>query len=131
MKLFDHLNNLTRNKKTPDFEIEEIEKSYDPFMISRFISMFEVWIPLVNIINTRKLPKEIHYKFLLNMLPQSGVSFTNYIKKKKEDDTTIEMKELLMKHFEFGTNDLEVALSILNDKQIEKILDMYRYGKVK
>lgn len=130
MNIFDHLNNLTRNKIIPDFSDEDILKSYEPYMINRFLSMFDHWIPIIEIVNQHKLDKENHYRFLFNLLPQVSVKF-NYISKKKKD-VKEEEKELLMRYFEFGEKDLEVCLRILDQKQIDSIISKYKdVGKVK
>lgn len=131
MNIFDHLNNLTAKKIIPDFSLEEIEKSYEPYMINRFLSMFDVWIPIVELVNEFKMPKEAHYKFLFNLLPQTNARFNNYIKKKINDDLSEERKNLLMKHFDFGSNDLECALTILTEKEIEEICKKYEFGKTR
>lgn len=128
--LFDHLNNLTRNKIFPDFSDEEISKSYDCYMINRFLSFFEIWLPIVQVLNqTKNLTKEAHYRFLFNVLPKTYVSFNNYIKKKK--DTSEEQKILIMRYFNFSKSDLNCALDVLTEKQIEDICDKFKSGKVR
>lgn len=131
MNIFDHLNGLTYKKTFPDFGLEEVDKSFEPYMINRRISMFETWIPIVELMNEYKIPKEVHYRFLFNLLPQKSVSFKNYLSKKKNDEVAEERKQILMKHFNFGSNDLECALSILTEEQISEICDKYSFGKVK
>lgn len=130
MTIFEHLNNLTRNKIIPDFNNEEILKSYDPFMINRFLSFFEIWLPIIQLVNqTKNLSKENHYRFLFNILPKTSVNFNNYIKKKK--DVSEEQKKLVMKYFNFGDGDLKDALDVLTDKQIENICNKFKSGKVR
>lgn len=131
MKIFDHLQNLTSKKIVPDFELEEVNKSYDNYMINRFISMFDAWLPIVELVNEHKLPKETHYRFMFNLLPKMNVSFRNYISKKKNDELLEDQKAILMKHFDFGTNDLECALAILTEEQIKTICNKYNYGKTR
>ena len=100
--LFSHLNNLTRDKVFPDFSLDEVEKSYQPYMINRYISMVDMWIPIVQLVNkTQGLTKEQHYRFLFNILPKTSVRF-NYLKKGKKDEAGEDRKKLLMKHFKFG-----------------------------
>ena len=130
MDIFYHLANLTSKKIFPDFSLEEVDKSYVPYMINRWLSMNEVFIPIVQLVNQNKnLPKEQHYRFLFNLLPQTYIRF-NYLKKKK-NELEDEKRELLMKHFDFGKNDLECLLSIYSEEQIQKILDKYQSGKVR
>jgi len=130
MDLFDHLSNLTIKKIVPDFSLEEVNKSYDIYMINRFVSMIEAWIPIVELVNEISLSKETHYTFLMNMLPKANVKF-KYLSKKKNDKVFEEQKEILMKYFDFGTRDLECALYILTEEQIKNICKKYSYGKTK
>ena len=131
MNIFDHLNNLTFGKKMPDFTNEEVSKTYDQFMINKFLSMFQAWVPIIEIANKYKFPNNIHFILVSSLLPKANVSFNNYIKKKKSNDVFDEQKELLMKYFEFGTNDLEAALDILTEEQIKNICDKYKFGKTR
>lgn len=130
MKIFDHLTNLTAKKITPDFQLDEVKKSYDIYMINRFVSTFEHWIPIVELMNHYSIPKEAHYQFMLNILPKMNVSFTGYISTKKKN-VDEERRQILIKHFDFGSRDLDCALSILTDEQIEEICKKYQYGKTK
>ena len=132
MTLFDHLENLTRRKIYPDFSLEEVHKSYDPYMINRFLSMFDSWIPIVELTNRgAKWDKEAHYRFLFNLIPQVSVNFGNYIKKKK-NEVKDEERQLLLKYFGFGKNDLDSALEILTTDQINEIIKKYKdVGKVR
>ncbi len=125
------MNNLTQYKIIPDFGLDDVNKSYDPYQVNRFISMFEAWLPIVDLVNEHKMPKEAHYKFLLHMLPKTSVSFKNYIKKKKVNELFEEQKEILMNHFNFGTNDLEYALEVMTKEDIQEICDKYKFGKTR
>lgn len=131
MNIFDHLNNLTFDKKMPDFSIEEVSKTYDQFMINKFLSMFDVWIPIIEIANRYRIPNNIHFMLVSGLLPKTNVRFDNYIKKKKSNDVLDEQREILLKYFEFGTNDLEAALDILTEEQINNICDKYKFGKTR
>lgn len=131
MELFDFLGNITQKKEFLDFNNEEIEKTYSPFMINRFLSMKIMFIPIIELLNqTKNLSKSAHYRFLYNVIP-SGFVKLNYIKKKKSEDLEDSTKQLLMRHFEFGANDLECALQILSSEQVEDILSKYKSGKTR
>lgn len=128
MEIFDHLNNLTQTKKEPDFSSDEFKKEYKKYMINRFISMCEFFIPVVNEINKYDIPDEVHYNYYLNMLPQRKVFF-NYIKKKKDLDE--EEKKYIAHYFEVGKKEAENYINILDDDQIMEILNIYKYGRNK
>lgn len=126
MELFDYLKALTERNEDLDFDNEEIRKGYQPYMINRFVSMSEVFIPVVNEINRYDLPKDTHYRYFFSILPKRR-QFFKYIKKKK--DLTVTEKKLIAKYFEVGLNEAEKYIQLLDEKQIKEILDIHRYGK--
>jgi len=126
MKLFEFLNSMTFRKDDLDFTNDEIKKSYIPFMINRWISMCEAYLPVVNEINKYDLPKEIHYEFFKSLLPKRKQYF-NYIKKQKDLDIT--EKRIIAKYFQVGLKEAEEYIKILDNSQIKEILEIYRYGK--
>lgn len=126
MELFDYLKSLTEKNEDLDFDNEEIRKGYQPFMISRFVSMVEIFTPIVNEINRYDVPKNVHFKFYYSVLPKRK-QFFNYIKKKK--DLTQNEKILIANYFEVGLKEAEKYIQILDDKQINEILNIFKYGK--
>lgn len=93
--------------------------------------MYDAFLPIIELANQYNLDKKTHYALLFNLLPQESLSFNNYIKKKK-NEVLEEEKELLMKYFQFGKNDLEVAMGLLEKSQIDCIILKYKnVGKVK
>jgi len=126
MELFDYLKALTEKNEDLDFDNEEISKGYQPFMINRFVSMAEVFIPIVNEINRFDVPKEVHFNYLFSILPKRR-QFFNYIKKKK--DLSLQEKRTIATYFEVGMDDAERYIQLLDDSQIKEILEVYRYGQ--
>ncbi len=128
MTIFDHLNNLTQNKEMIDENDSETIKSFDPYMATRFVSMQQIFVPLCNEINKHyyDLSKIDVYRILFYTLPKKK-SFFSYIKKPKE--TFKKEKECISKYWQFGSRDLELALTILNEEQIEEIVKKYDVGK--
>ena len=129
MNLFDHLSNLTVNKIDYDVTNDEMDKTYAPYMINRFISMSEIYLPLVNEINRcQNLPKEAHYTYFKNVLPKRKLYF-KYLKKKneiKEND-----KEMLCKYFKIGPRQVDEYISILTKEQVKIIVDKYQKNRSK
>ena len=124
--LFDHLHNLTLSKKGFDVNNEEEFKSYNNYMINRFVSMSDMYIPIVNEINKYELPKDVHHRFFRKTLPKRKQYF-GYIKQKKEiDDDT---KELLCEYFQCANGELEHHLQILTTEQIKTITDIYKHRR--
>ena len=131
LNIFDHLKNLTINKKQADFNSNEVDKSYKPYMINRYVSMSFMYIHDVLPLNIlSNIPKETHYRYLFNVLPKKSVFF-NYIKGKKEKGISEEDMIILEKHFNTGTKDLELILEDMEKTDIKEICDMYKkFGKV-
>ena len=126
MELFDYLNAFTFQKLDLDFNNDEINKKYQPFLINRFVSMAEIFIPLVNEINRYNVPKSAHYRYYLQSLPKRKQYF-KYIKKAKDLD--LDQKKLIAEYFEVGLKDAERYINIMEEKEIQDILDVFKYGK--
>lgn len=124
MKLFDHLNNLTVNKIEFDPMNDEMTKSYTPYMINRFISMSELYLPIVNEINKcQNIPKESHYRYFNTILPKRRQYF-KYIKKKTEIDD--KDRDLLCKYYKVGPRQVDEYIDILTEEQIQIIVNKYK-----
>jgi len=127
MELFDYLKALTERNDFVDFDNEEVRKDYQPYMISRFISMAEVFTQVVNEINRfSDIPKETHFRYFFSVLPKRR-QFFKYIKKKK--DLNQDEKFIIANYFEVGLNDAERYIQILDESQIKEILELHRYGR--
>ena len=123
LKLFDHLNNLTTEKKEFDPNNDEQASSYSPYMINRFVSMDKSYLNLVNEVNQYDLPKEVHYNFFLKVLPKRKHYF-KYMKSAKywpED-----VKDKISRYYECGMNDVETHLTVLTEEQVNDIISIYR-----
>ena len=127
--IFQHLKNLTEKKEPWDARNDERVKSYDNFMINRFLSMVELFIPLVNQANRYpNISKEAHYNFFLSVLPKRQFYF-KYIKKEKELNK--ESKEAIAEYFEIGKKEVDSYIEQLTEHQIEQIVKKFEGGKTK
>jgi len=126
INLFKHLENLTFNKVEFDPLDDNQTKEYEPYMINRYVSMCEFYIPLVNAINKYDISKETHYRFLLASLPKRK-QFFKYMSRAK--DLLKDEKNKISKYFECGTRDLEEYLNILTEEQINNIVRKFDGGK--
>jgi hypothetical protein len=88
--------------------------------------MVEAYIPLVNEINRYDVPKNTHYNFFYSTLPKKK-HFFKYIKKSKEID--LEDKKCIAKYFEIGLRETEEYIKILEPDQIQKIIDVFKFGR--
>jgi hypothetical protein len=126
MEIFDYLKALTDGNENLDFDNDEIEKNYQPYMINRFISMCDLYVPIVNEINKYDIPKKAHFQYFFSILPKRK-QFFNYIKKKK--DLNENQKIILCNYFQIGKKEVDEYIRLLDESQIEEILEIYRYGK--
>jgi len=129
INIFSFLNGMTETKEMFDFDNDEIRKEYSQFMINRFVSMTDIFVPVVNQINRfQNIPNHIHYEFFRSFLPKRK-QFFKYIKKEKEINN--EQKECIKKYYEIGEKELPGYLEILTKEQIEKIVKKYEHGKTR
>lgn len=126
MELFDYLNALTHKKEDLDFNNDEVRKGYNNYIINRFISMSEVYVPVVDEINRYDLPKSTHFRYFHAFMPKRKHYF-KYIKKHK--DLTVDEKKIIAKHFEVGLRDAEKYIEVLDQKELNSIIELYKYGK--
>ena len=124
--IFEILKNLTYEKKELYFDSEDIKSDYSQILVNRWISMCEAYLPIVNRINKcRNIPDEIHYKYYLNVLPQRKQYF-EYLKKESKQD--IQVKRMIARYFDCNIKEAEDYLRKLSDKEIQKIINTFKYG---
>ena len=124
MEIFDVLDSFTKDKTENPFNNLEFDKMYNPYLINRWVSTTEVFLPLVNLINRYdNIPKENHYEYLKNTLPQRKFYF-RFPKLKK--DINNKTKNNIIKYFECGQEDFEVIINTLSDDIIEIINSKYK-----
>lgn len=91
MNIFDIINDIAFSKKTrTNFNLEE-EKSIQPFLLNRWMSMLDPSAALIvnETLNKygRNLSSHECYKFLINVLPKYKFRRIEYIKKPKSKDS--------------------------------------------
>jgi hypothetical protein len=125
MILFDYLASLTYRKEQLDFSNEEVSKEYSAYWINRWLSMVEIFLPIVKVVNQYNIPKDVHYDLYLSCLPKRKYYF-QYIK--KTNDLNIEDKQYIAKHFDINIRDVDDALKILSEKEAKEIINIYKQG---
>jgi len=124
--IFDFLKGMTQNKEVLDFNDNSIQRNYSPFIVDKYVSMVNLFLPVANAMNkTRDLPKKMHYEFYKSVLPKKNIFF-KYIKKKKEDDTAI---DCIARYYEVSYREAKLYLSMFTKDQINQIVDKYNFGK--
>ena len=88
MNLFSWINELFVGKRDWDSFSDADKKKFSPFMVNRYLSMNDDFLPLVNYIQKYAIeimPRKSVYQFYCELLPkkktQSKVSVTEQIKK--------------------------------------------------
>ena len=126
MNPFDHIKNLhTKQRSWDDFNDEE-KKSFNIFIINKALSMNPNYLSIVNIIQkyTNNLldPKEV-FNLYFNFLPNK-FRFYKWIKGAK--DKNKEKYQVLAKYFECSSREAKDYIELLNKKEINKILKLYK-----
>ena len=126
--IFEHIGNLTYNKVNPGTYTESDWKSYSPYMINRWLSMYKEYTYLID--DTQKyysLSKDIHYKMLSSILPKKKV-FTRYIKGKKIEKFNSDLIQFLATHFEISKDEVKEYMLLFETQEIIRILEKYGYS---
>ena len=143
--LFDHVKHIReiQDPKYYDSLTEDERKSFNKFMLCRALSMDSDVVEDISYVSKyfSIVPEKQFYQLLIALVPKSR-KFSPWIKSKKLkiDPTLI---ELLCKHYELGTSDIEDYCRVLfsseenlkwlaellskyghTEKQIEKLLEI-------
>lgn len=116
--LFDMLN-IMESIKTPWNELsEEQQKLWSPYMINRFISSREEYLPFLDMISQFNLTNEQHYTFLCNLIDGSRKHYFDYKAYKGSKDITEEDKLLIWaccREYEIGAKEAKSYLKMMSN----------------
>ena len=121
MTLWDWLNQITFEKKSWSSFTEDQQSSFNPYMVHRFVSMYNGYINIANI--AQKLPlteKEKVYTIYRTMLPKKKL-FLKYIKPESKNNYQ-ELAEYVADYFECGLGEAEHYIDILREEGVRGIL---------
>ncbi len=126
MNPFDHIKNLhTKQRNWNDFNDEE-KKSFNIYIINKALSMNPNYIDIVNMVqkytNNMLGQKEV-FNLYYNLLPNK-FRFYKWIKGAK--DKNIEKYKILAKHFECSSREAKDYMELLDKKEVNKILKLYK-----
>lgn len=129
--LFEHLSGI-KEKKTPWESLSVMDKkSFEPFMVNRFLSMNVELLELVNELQMYTIgqlsPKEV-YKLYLDTLPKKK-SFDKYIKAAGSDKYNDKVLEYLSRYFEVSHREVKDYLDILPKQDVIEIIQKYGVEK--
>lgn len=117
MNIFDILKEITFNKSELDFNNYEINKNYDIFMVNRWLSMCESYIPIIENCNIKNITKKSHYNYLKLMIPKNTIFF-KYIKKDIEVNKVFES---IAKFYKIGISEAKLYCKNLNPDELQEI----------
>ena len=120
--IFDWLKEITGTKKQWSSFSEEDQKQFNPYMVHRYISMYEPYIEVANFAQT--LPqndKEKIYQFYCSMIPKNNV-WLKYVKgsKKKSNEKIL---KCIADYYTVSLGEAEDYIYILKKEGIEHILE--------
>lgn len=119
--LFNWLDNITVGKQDWDSFSTDDKESFNPYMIHRFVSMYEPYVDLVNIV--QKIPyteKEKIYTVYKTMLPRKKVFF-KYIKSSRKRPNE-DLVSKLADYFSCSLGEAEEYTTLLDKTGVEVIL---------
>jgi hypothetical protein len=129
--LFQHLSGLKESKTSWDSLSVMDKKTFEPFMVNRFLSMNMGLLELVNELQKFTIgqlsPRDV-YKMYLDFLPKKR-SFDKYIKGKKDDKYNSNVLEYLAKYYSVSQREVRDYLEILSKDNITEILLKYGLDK--
>ena len=131
MTIIDWINKvLVHNKDWNDFTEDE-QKSFNTFIINRWLSMDKEFIEIVNYFQKYSIgtlePREV-YRWYCDILPK-GKRFNKYIKGKKDKKYDKELLDIIIKHFECSNIQARENLELINKNDLIQILQMYGTDK--
>jgi len=132
--IFQHIANVTHVKANPDTYTESDWKSYSPYMMNKWLSMYRGYVDVIDLVQPYYgLDKQIHFKMLSSLLPKKKV-FTKYIKGKKDTKYNPELISVLCRYYEVSKSEIKTYLELfLRDKvhilSLISILEKYGYDK--
>jgi hypothetical protein len=121
INLFGWLNEITLYKSPIEKFTEEDWKTFNTFMINKYISMNPEYIEIANYIQKySNSPKQQIYTMYKNLIPKKKV-YLKWIGGKKKSQNT-ELVEKLSQYFLVSKRETEDYLDILHKSDVKSIL---------
>jgi hypothetical protein len=121
MKLWDWLNQITYEKKSWSSFTEDQQSSFNPYMVHRFVSMYNGYIDIANI--AQKIPlteKEKVYTIYKTLLPKKKM-YLKYVKNQNQKNYK-ELAEYISDYFEVSLGEADEYIYILQEYGVRDIL---------
>jgi len=108
--LFDHINTITGKNDGQYYNNLSVEdrKTFNVYMIHRFLSMNPGWIDVVNAIQkfSQQLKQAGTFRIYNEIIPKGRI-FLKYVKSKKDKTYNETVLNILMKYFELGKQQVK------------------------
>ena len=133
MTIIDWMNQLLVHKKHWDDFTDTEQKSFNSFIINRWLSMDKEFVEVVNMFQKYSIgtleSREV-YNWYREVLPK-GKRFNKYIKGKKSKKYDNELVDILQKHFECSKLNVKENLKLISKNELVDILEKYGLEKKK
>jgi len=127
MTIIDWMNQLLVHKKQWELFDDVDKKSFNSFIINRWLSMDKDFLEIVNYFQKYSIgtlePREV-YKWYCEVLPK-GKRFNKYIKSKKDKKYNTELIDIMVKHFECSKLNAKDYLELIDKNELIQILEKY------
>jgi hypothetical protein len=127
MTIIDWINQVLVHKKSWDSFNESDQKSFNTFIINRWLSMDKDFIEVINMFQKYAIgtleSREV-YKWYCEVLPK-GKRFNKYIKGKKSKKYDDELKNILCNHFECSKLQVVDYIELIPKEELKEILEKY------
>ena len=133
MTIFDWINQINYEKKSWDSFSEAEQKTFNTFIINRWLSMDMEFVEIVNFFQKYSIgllePKDT-YKWYCDVLPK-GKRFNKYIKGKKQVKYDKELVDIVCKYYETSKKECIEYIEMLDRNNLESILILYGFENKK
>lgn len=123
LSLFDWIKQIISFKKNWNDFSEEDKKTYNVFMINKFLSMNQNYLDIVNYVQKLNIQdKEKSYIVYCSMIPKSQKTYFPYIKTTKKSQDP-ELLDNISKYYECSNREASEYLELLSKDEVKDILD--------
>ena len=133
MTIVEWINQILVHKKSWENFDESDQKTFNAFIINRWLSMDMEFIEIVNFFQKYSIgllePKDT-YKWYCDVLPK-GKRFNKYIKGKKQVKYDKELVDIVCKYYETSKKECIEYIEMLDRNNLESILILYGFENKK
>ena len=127
MTPIEWINQILIHKESWESFSESDRKTFNPYIINRFLSMDNDFIEIVNMFQSYSLDGmnlKYVYTFYCKILPK-GKRYNKYIKNKNENKFNLELVYILCDYFEESSSNILDYIELTSKDKIKSILELY------